>query len=741
MSERISRRQFIALSGLTGTAMAVSGCTINLQEPTHLEPYVVPPEEALPGQKVMYASTCGQCPAGCGILVRVSNGRALKIEGNPLHPLNRGKTCARGQAGLQVLYNPDRLRNAVRQDQRGAKNYRPLYWDAALSLLADRVKAAQPGGVAFYGNLIPDALATIVTSFLQAIGGQPPVLYDTLAAMDGRRTLASATAALLGSSTPNLPLFDIGQADILYSFGANFNETWISPVAYGRAYGQMRSRPLGTRGYFVQFEPRLSATAAVADKWVPVAPGTEGLVALALGGIIRELGLARAKDSPAAALFRAVDVRGIAAASGVAVEKLEELARAFARFPRPLALPGGGLAGHTNAAPAMTAVMTLNALMGQAAGPESPILLTPAPPDPAFASALPSSFADVKALIDRMSSGAIDVLFVAGNPIYDLPVATKFAEAMARVPFVVSFSYIVDETAVYADLVLPNNTYLESWGYQVVTPAGARPCISSQQPVVTPLYDTRQTSDVFLDLAQRVSDATRKALPWPNTVAFMQEQMAKLVGKDASYSTKTAAAVWAGFRQYGGWWPQDEARTQARQVAAPAGVMVPRPKLEGDPAQYPFVLYPYPSTLLGDGRGADQPWLQEGPDPITTASWGTWVEINPETAKELGLARDEVVKVISPHGQIEVIVYTHPGIRPDVIAIPLGQGHSNYGRYANRRGANVLGILAPAVTDAGDLAWAATRVRIEKTGRQQTLPRIENNVGVDFANQAGKFPG
>lgn len=740
MSQRISRREFIALSGLAGTAVAVSGCTINLQAPTYLEPYVVPPEEALPGQKVYYASTCGQCPAGCGILVRVSNGRAIKIEGNPLHPLNRGKTCARGQAGLQVLYNPDRLQNAVRQEQRGSKSYKPITWEAALSLLADRVKAAKPGGVAFYGNLIPDSLAAIVGPFMKAIGGQPPVLYDTLAAMDGRRTLEQAVAALLGAG-PNLPMFDISQADVLYSFAANFNETWLSPVAYGRAYGQMRGRPLGTRGYFVQFEPRMSATAAVADRWIPVAPGAEGLVAQALGAIIVELGLARAKDSPAAAFFKAVDVQGIATLSGVPLDRLEELARTFARFQRPLALPGGGLAGHTNAAAAMMAVMALNALMGQAAGPDSPILLTPAPADPAFAGAAASRFADVKALIERMSSGAIDVLFVAGNPIYELPVATKFAEAMARVPFVASFSYLVDETAVYADLVLPNNTYLESWGYQIVTPPGDRPAISSQQPVVTPLYDTRQTSDVFLDLAQRVSDATKKALPWPNTVAFMKEMTAKLVGKDALYGAKTAENVWAGFRQYGGWWPQNEARTQAKQVAAPAAANVPRPKPEGDPGQYPFILYPYPSTLLGDGRGADQPWLQEGPDPITTASWGTWVEINPKTAAEMGLKRDDVVKVISPHGTIEAIVYTHIGIRPDVAAIPLGQGHSNYGRYANQRGANVLAILAPVVAESGDLAWAATRVRIEKTGRQQTLPRIENNVGVDFANQAEKFPG
>jgi anaerobic selenocysteine-containing dehydrogenase len=112
-----------------------------------------------------------------------------------------------------------------------------------------------------------------------------------------------------------------------------------------------------------------------------------------------------------------------------------------------------------------------------------------------------------------------------------------------------------------------------------------------------------------------------------------------------------------------------------------------------------------------------------------------------ETAKELGLQHDDIVKVISPNGQIEAIVYPLPGIRPDVVAVPLGQGHSNFGRYANNRGANVLGILSPATTEGGDLAWAATRVRIEKTGRKQILPRIESNVGVDFANEARKFPG
>ncbi len=120
MTKEISRRQFIQLGALTGTAVAVSGCTINLQRSETIEPYVIPPEEALPGENIWYATTCRMCSAGCGLLVRVGNGRAKKIEGNPLHPLNAGKTCARAQAGLQYLYNPDRFRNAVRNEARGS---------------------------------------------------------------------------------------------------------------------------------------------------------------------------------------------------------------------------------------------------------------------------------------------------------------------------------------------------------------------------------------------------------------------------------------------------------------------------------------------------------------------------------------------------------------------------------------------------------------------------------------------
>jgi anaerobic selenocysteine-containing dehydrogenase len=757
MTKQISRRQFIQLSALTGTAVAVSGCTINLQHSEKLEPYVIPPEEALPGESIYYATACRMCSGGCGILVRVSNGRARKIEGNPLHPLNAGKTCARAQAGLQYLYNPDRLQNAVINKSRGTgslpagsfgRRYgleaQPVQWADALAELAQRIQSARPGAVAFYGSQINDGLAAIVTPFMQAIGGQAPIFYDTESAFGGRGSLARLMTQYFGAAQDGqaLPFFHLSTSDVVFSFGGPLVDGGLSMVAYNRSYGEMRGNSLGKRGYLVQFEPRMSATGAAADEWVPILPGTEGLVALAIGRVMVDEGIGNAANSPAAGVFSAGDVAAAASLSGVPEERLVKLARVFGSYDRPTAIPGGTIANQANGPQAMTAILALNALVGHLGEQGSAFTLTPTPPDPAFGATRAASYTDVQALIDTMLTGGIDVMMIHGNPRHELPIDSRFVEALAKVPYVVSFSSEVDETTLLANVILPDNNYLESWGYQVVNPTTDRPMLTSQQPVVPPLGDTRATSDVFLALAQAIGGAAATALPQPNTVEFMKTQLAKLGRQEAPFNTANGDTIWAGWRQYGGWWPTNEAPAfPTASPALPSGLTIAPPTFEGNPEEFPLLLYPYPSVVLGNGSSAAASWLQEAPDPMTTASWDTWVEINPETAKELGVAMDEVVRVVTPNGEITVIVYVYPAIRPDVIAIPMGQGHVEFGRFAQNKGANVAAILAPVATPDGELAWGVTRARIEKLGRTRKLPRIENNVGVDAANQYEVFPG
>ena len=730
MTTSITRRDFLKISV---TASAATGFTTGLRQVV-LEPFVNPPESDLPGQATWYASTCRQCPAGCGILVRVVNGRAKKIEGNPLHPLNRGKLCARGQAGLQVLYNPDRLRSALLQSGgRGSRKFEPLYWPDALDLLAEKITSlSNPGRMAFLGGLAPSHLASLISRLLQALGAPPAVNFDLHSALEGRVMAEQHAQIFFG--TQELPLYDLARAEVIFSFGANFLETWMSPVAQSVSYGAMRQGQFGGRGFFVQFEPRLSATAASADEWIPLKPGVEGFVALAIGRIIVEERLGQVgSHRPYVVLYENVDVREMAAASEVPVETLRRLARIFADANRAVAIPGGYLSGQSNGLASMHAVQALNLLVAQV-GRVGGVFFSQPIPEPALNQTLEvASFEQILDLIGRMKAGEVDLLLIsAANPIFELPAAAGFAEAVARVPYVVSFSPFVDESAVQADLILADHTYLESWGYQVPLPGASRPVVGSQQPAVRPLYDTRSTGDVLLALAARLGGKAAEALPWPDEAAYVQELVSRLHGSSlGAYDAQTPAGFWALWRQYGGWWSETEITREPELTGfVQSALPIVSPEFTGQPDEYPFFLYPYASVALSDGRGAHLPWLQETPDPMTTASWSTWVELNPETAHDLGVSDNDIVKVISPYGELEAPVVVYPGIRPDVVAIPVGQGHSDFGRFAEKRGANSLSLLAPSsAPDTGALAWGVTRVRLERTGRVQELARLESRDG------------
>ncbi len=724
----ITRRHFLKLA--TASA-ALSACTPAASRIVgSLGAEVRPPEESLPGQAVWYASACRLCPAGCGIVVRSVNGRAKKIEGNPAHPLNRGKLCALGQAGVQALYHPDRLKNAVAQTGgRGSRQFEPRQWTDALETLLEKLQSTDPGRIAFLSGFMPDSLYGLVSRWLAAMGAPPPVMFDLSTALDGHAAAAQAASTLFGS--PQLPVYDIGRSDVVYSFGASILETWASPAAYGRAFGAFRQSQAGGRGFFVQFEPRLSATAAVADEWVPIRPGTEGFVALALGRIMVEQGLAGAFGRSQAELYRRVDVGRLAELSDVPVETLQRLARAFAEADRPVAIPGGMPTRQSNGWRASLAVHALNHVMrrlglpgGVYLTPETPVATLPAapPPDP---------FTGVQALINRMRAGEVDVLLLHGaNPVYELPTTAGLVEAMNRVPFVASFSPFVDDTAVRCDLILPDHTYLETWGYQIVSPGADRPAVTIQQPVVRPLYDTRSTASVILAIAAEMGGPMAEELPWADEMLYLEDSTGALFGSSLSaVGSRTPGEHWATLRQYGGWWTERELHEEPVAVgfSDPSPLHVPGATFDGDPATYPYHLHLYSTPGLHDGRGANLPWLQELPETMTTARWQTWVEINPQTAQHLGVHNNDVVKVISPHGEIELPVVVFPGIRPDVVAVPIGRGHSDYGRYAAGRGQNPVQLLGVVTDpDSGALAWGATRVRVQQTESTYHLARVES---------------
>jgi anaerobic selenocysteine-containing dehydrogenase len=346
-----------------------------------------------------------------------------------------------------------------------------------------------------------------------------------------------------------------------------------------------------------------------------------------------------------------------------------------------------------------------------------------------------SAFSDALALIQKMQSGAVKVLLVYGaNPLYALPKEAGFADALKKVETVVSFSPLLNETAAYAHMILPERTYLEGWGYAVVSPALGKPIVSSQQPVVTPFYESEttgpaySTGDVILTVARGIPEAIA-AMPWDDEVSYLKEMVTAM--PPGAFGGQGTDARWVRYLQHGGWWEAGEAEpaTPTADVSAPIEVNAAR--FEGDAGEYPYYLHLYTPVMLGDGRGASLPWLQGAPDPMTTVTWQSWVEVNPKTAEELGLEDGDVVKITTPFGgEIEVPVYTYPAIRPDTIAIPTGQGHADAGRYAKDRGVNAVDLLGATLDVTGEhLAWSNVRVKIEATGEKMTLPLFEDKLG------------
>lgn len=718
MTEKLTRRDFLKLAGATAATAALTGCG-PMSRYIRREPYTAMPEYTFNGQSTHFATTCRECPAGCGLIVRTFQGRAIKVEGNPRHPVNLGKTCARGQATLHGLYNPDRVQQPLRQARRPALSEELMTWDSAVQVVADSLRASRPDEIAFLLGLAPDHLFDLVSTLTSALGAPAPLRFGALGLFEARATLARAAQTVFGRADPLF--FDLAGADVTFSFGANFLETWLSPVAYTRGFARMRRGRQGRRGYLVQFEPRMSQTAAVADEWIPIVPGTEGLVAQAIGRLAAE---ARGGALPPA--FADVDVAAAAEASGVSEETLLRLARLFAQADRALAIPGGSALGHAGGWHAAQAILLLNALAGNLAQTGGVYF---APAAPLAAGGESASLKDIQTLISRMAAGRIRVLFIHGvNPLFELPASLGFAQALAKVPTVISFATFPDETALAADYIFPDHHGLESWGYQRVLTGSDLPALSGAQPVVVPFYDTRATADVLLAAVQAIGGELAKALPFRDEVAFIQDRLANLIGvSGGSFDAPEVNSFLASFQQFGGWWGIEPALT-APDASAALGralrVDGAQPVGEGD-----FYLLPFVSPVLGEA-GANKPWLQEIPDPVTTVMWNTWVEINPHTADQLGLHDDDIVQIVSEAGVIEAAVYRYPAIRPDVIAVPFGQGHTAYGRYAAGRGSNPLGLISARTTPTGDLAFAAHKVRIRKTGRKHELARGEGRLGV-----------
>lgn len=701
----IDRRDFLKLVG-AGTAGAGAGFLVKESSKRPREqyiPYVATPEDYTPGIASWYRTVCTQCPAGCGIEVRIREGRAKKIEGNPLHPVSQGHTCALGQSGLNDLYNPDRLREPQRRaGDRGDGATSPISWEAAFNTAAERLAALHRAGhgdrIALLTGPVRGHLHELLETFMAGLGSDRYLQYD----FSLPETLFAANQHSFGRD--ELPYYDIHRADLLISFGADYLSGWISPVHHAHGYGQLRQGG-PTRGHVVQIEPRMSVSGANADQWLPARPGSEGLIALALAN---EIG-----DRPDLAAYT---LERAATASDLALRDLQGLAARLRSAARPLALAGGAAAHAANGCANAVAVNVLNAVSNAAvvANPDAAI--------GAGAGRRRATFAQLSQLVEDMASGQVKALLIHNcNPVYSLPESLGLRAAIDAVPHVIAISSYIDETSSMADYILTPHASLESWFDDTPQPGVGFATATLGQPVVAPVHDTLPFGDIIIELGRRIDNNLASQLPWDDTRAYIRERWQQL------HEQRAGGLGGLSFDDF--WDEVLKAGVWAEEMRGPDLELVGSVLDPGEVAKISgarrFYFQPFATTALRDGRGANLPWQQELPDPLTGIVYNSWVELNPATASTLGLDDGDVVEVSSSAGMLQAPVVTFPGIRPDVVAMPIGQGHTTFGRYASGRGANPLSIIEPQRDrDCGAHAWAATQVELKPTGRRVRLIRV-----------------
>jgi molybdopterin-containing oxidoreductase family iron-sulfur binding subunit len=640
----MSRKKFLAL--LTASAaFAAAGCT-GYRDKGEIVPYGKKPEEVTPGVANFYASTCTGCTQSCGVLIKTREGRPIKIDGNPDHPINRGAICARGQASVLNIYDPNRLRGPRRHGT-------PVSWKSA----EEEIRAALAGArkiAVVTGTIVSPTTRRVLDQFAAAY---PAVRFYTLESVHDEPRRSAWERTYGNRSTPVIAW---EKARVVVALESDFLGT------EGNTPEQIRRWAAGrdvvhakecSRLYAV--EGSVSLTGANADCRLRLRPDAHREFLLALLREIAEKGnLAGRIAAPAS-----VPTLGeFAKEHGLAPEIVGQLAEDL------LAHRGEGIivAGETLPVETHILVNYLNELLGNSNLYEG--LTSPALPLTAER--------EWKELVAAMRRGGVAaVVHLRANPVYHLPGSLGYAEGVRTVPLSVSLVEQDDETSALCTHVLPVNHALESWGDFQVRPG----LLSLQQPVIEPLYDTRQGEAVLLALSG---------------AEYAPTLYHDFLMKRWEAEVYPAARAATDFRAF--WLSALHDGVAALEVeTAPLrfnmeglDVLAPAAEEKG------FALVLRRNHFLGDGSFANNGWLQEIPHPVSKVVWDNYAAVAPKTAKELGVENNQLL-VVRHHGaEVRLPVFIQPGQAEKTISVEMGYGRANAGPIGTGIGVDATPLLA-----------------------------------------------
>ena len=712
---KVDRRSFLSfvIGGAAGTAL--SPLPWKLMDDSSIWSQMWPWTPVPPDGEVIYEdSTCSLCPGGCGISVRKIDNRAVKIEGKAGHPLNDGSICILGLSGLQMLYGPTRIKSPMKRiGERGEGKWQRISWNEATAILIEKLSDIRNKGEAHTVATIAGSDSGTVPALLQRFMtayGSPNFMRTP----SGRDADELAVRTLFGGS--GRTGFDVENADYILSFGSGIVDGWGSPVRMFRAASLWKDNSATV----VQVEPRLSNSAAKATRWVPVNPGTEADLALGIAAAMVASGLADTGNVSGFSAWESdllsnYEAKKVAQTTGIDAAVVIDLAKGFARADRPLALCGKGKAQTATSLRETAAVYLLNALsanINQEGGmwtiPEADYIQWPdvATDDltsaglsqPRIDGAGTGKYAQTRYLASRLADAVngngpypLQVLLVASaNPCHDLPDTQRVKEAFARIPFIVSFSSFHDETAAMADLLMPDHVYLERYEDVPVGAGLAQQVIGLSKPVVSPQFNTRHMGQTLITLAQAMGEPMADAFAWDDYETCLEETLSE------KWDTLMEAGVWV----------QDNIDPVGGTLQL-AGMDAPAVQAEGDVNRFPLLLLPYDTIRLTSGYIGEAPFMiKTVADTVIKGNDG-FVEVNPQTARAAGLGQGDMATLTTPRGEAQVRVHLFEGIKPGVLAMARGLGHTAYDGFLADKGVNINTLIGPVEDPSSghDAAW------------------------------------
>ncbi len=818
----ISRRNFLKVTGLT-----VGGLTAG---PLLFSELMAVPDELLtkarngPGIETWINTVCRQCPGGCGISVRRIDGIPVYIKGNPIFPVNRGGVCTMAHSSMEVLFNPDRIRNPLKRiGAKGADNWASVEWNISLNTLKQRLRNLRSNNQAHRIALLngddSQLMRRLCEHFMK--GAESPNYFE-----DDTLTINSI-APQLSQNIDEQPSYDLANSRYILNFGSNFLEEGNSPVYYQQLFGSLRSKESQTEVQIVHIDSRINLTASNADQWIPIRPGTYGALALGIAYVLIANNLYDQKyigDFVGFKPFRDDDgqdhigfealIRAnyypekVSQITGVPMDTILRLGKEFGIYQPSVAISDDAARFATNGGFTQWAIYCLNALVGniQKAGgvffqPQQPYFELPETIKPSsfgnnVRSQMVGSKPNVQSFfgkigIDRFAeevstspSGLIDTLIIIdSNPVFHSRNKERFIQALNKIENVVYLGTFLDETARYSDVVLPDHSYLEKLDLHGPVPGIIFSHIGQQQPVIEPIFNTRHAGDVLIEIGKTVLG--NDLFPWKNYQGLVRDRLESIYNSgEGAIISESSVAEWISylkqrgwkFQQYetfaafqelftqnGGWWNPVDPKRSLEEIfktesnnfefySSALKAMISKSSAgrdgefsqenqeqllsdwhilaSGDSLFLPHYEPPFTRETSGDfpltltvsqlltnrnGKGVSQPSMLEILGIQVGKSWDSWGEINPQTAELYGLKEHDQVLVESENGRIHIGIRIFQGIHPGVIHLQLGLGHTSYGRYGTKIGANVTDLIEDNFDSLTNLpALNGTRVRISQ---------------------------